>query len=82
MDMDNALMAAETLSDLRTVAEERAPFFFTSTIIGQGVPACRAARQLPLILVPGAHHNGSLRNDVWDEIEGWIGAVLARRMTS
>ena len=35
--------------------------------------------QKRLILVPGARHNGSLRNEVWDEIERWMDAVLARR---
>jgi alpha-beta hydrolase superfamily lysophospholipase len=119
-----AVVAAETFSDLRTAAEERAPFFFTSAIIGRAfrlaeqqasfqvdavspaiaagnitapvllvhgdadadTPVDHARRVLAnlhepkrLILVPGARHNGSLRNDVWDEIERWIDAVLARR---
>ena len=30
-----------------------------------------------LILVPGARHNGSLRGEVWNEIERWIDAALA-----
>jgi hypothetical protein len=29
-----------------------------------------------LLLVPGAAHNGSLRAEVWDEIERWIDDVL------
>ena len=119
-----AVVAAETFSDLRTAAAERAPFFFTSAIIGRAFrlaeqqgsfqvdavsPAIAAgnitapvllvhgdadadtpvdhARRVfanlhdpkRLILVPGARHNGSLRNEVWDEIERWIDAVLARR---
>jgi pimeloyl-ACP methyl ester carboxylesterase len=32
-----------------------------------------------LILVPGAHHNESLRGDVWPEIERWVEDVLATR---
>jgi pimeloyl-ACP methyl ester carboxylesterase len=28
-----------------------------------------------LILVPGAHHNQSLRPEVWDQIERWLDAV-------
>jgi len=120
----SAVVAAETFSDLRTVAAERAPFFFTSTIINRAfrlaeqqgsfkveavspaiaagnvtapvllvhgdadtdTPADHSKRVFAnlhepkrLILVSGAHHNGSLRNDVWSEIERWIDAVLARR---
>jgi len=29
-----------------------------------------------LIVVPGARHNGSLRADVWDEIDRWLDGVL------
>ena len=29
-----------------------------------------------LILVPGAHHNESLRGAVWDEIDAWLDEVL------
>jgi dipeptidyl aminopeptidase/acylaminoacyl peptidase len=29
-----------------------------------------------LLLVPGAPHNGSLRSEVWDEIERWIDTVV------
>jgi hypothetical protein len=32
-----------------------------------------------LILVPGAAHNGSLRPEVWDEIDRWLDDVLATR---
>jgi len=32
-----------------------------------------------LILVPGAHHNESLRGDVWPEVERWVEDVLATR---
>jgi fermentation-respiration switch protein FrsA (DUF1100 family) len=40
-----------------------------------------AARRGPrrLVLVPGAGHNGSLRDDVWDEIARWIDNVMAHR---
>lgn len=31
-----------------------------------------------LILVPGAGHNGSLRGEVWGEIERWLEEVLTR----
>jgi uncharacterized protein len=37
-----AVIAAETFSDLRTVATERAPFFFTSTIIAKGFQIAEA----------------------------------------
>jgi uncharacterized protein len=117
-----AVVAAETFSDLRTVATERAPFFFTSGIIAhafvlaeqQGrfsvdaVSPVRAAADIRvpvlvihgesdtetppdhskrvmaalagpkrLILVPGAHHNESLRGDVWEQIDAWLDEVLA-----
>ena len=29
-----------------------------------------------LIIVPGAGHNGSLRGDVWSEIDRWIDAAI------
>jgi pimeloyl-ACP methyl ester carboxylesterase len=31
-----------------------------------------------LVIVPGAGHNGSLRAEVWDEIERWVDAALDR----
>jgi pimeloyl-ACP methyl ester carboxylesterase len=113
----SAIVAAETFSDLRTVATERAPFFFTRRTIERAFalaqaeghfdvdavsPVAAAARitspvllihgakdrETPpdhsrrvynalrgpkrLILVPGAPHNGSLRPEVWQEIETWV----------
>lgn len=110
----SAVVAAETFSDLRTVATERAPFFFSPDLIERSFqlaerhghfridtvsPVAAAATitapvllihgekdsETPpdhsrrvfaalrgpkrLIIVPGAGHNGSLRADVWDEIE-------------
>jgi alpha-beta hydrolase superfamily lysophospholipase len=118
-----AVVAAETFSDLRTIATERAPFVFTPPSIRAAFamaerqaqftvdevsPEHAAARiSIPvlllhgdadtdtrpdhsrrvfaalhgpkqLILVPGAHHNGALRADVWPAIEGWIDRALAR----
>jgi uncharacterized protein len=116
----SAVVAAETFSDLRTVATERAPRFFTRGTIQRAfrlaehdagfevdaasprraaaritVPVLlihgdadvdtppahservRAALAGPsrLILVPGAHHNESLRAAaVWGEVDQWIGA--------
>ncbi len=35
-----------------------------------------------LILVPGAHHNESLRSEVWPEVERWLEDVLATRAES
>ena len=112
-----AVVAAETFSDLRTVAAERAPFFFISPVIRAGLALAEAQAQFAvdqvsplkaaskltipvllihgdadvettadhsrrvaaalagpkrLILVPGAGHNGSLRGDVWIEVERWI----------
>jgi pimeloyl-ACP methyl ester carboxylesterase len=117
----SAVVAAETFSDLRTVATERAPFFFTRGTIAQAfelaerqghfdvdavspvVAAARidvpvlvihgdADRETPpdhsrrvfealhgpkrLIMVPGAQHNGSLRPEIWDQIERWVLAAL------
>lgn len=117
----SAVVAAETFSDLRTVATERAPFFFTPWIIERAFeraereasfrvdavsPVAAAARitapvflihgeadtDTPpdhsrrvfatlrgpkrLSLVPGAGHNGSLRSEVWDDIEHWLDDVL------
>ena len=119
----SAVVAAESFSDLRTIATERAPFIFTAGLVDQALaraeeigefqvdavsPALAAgsirrpvlvihgaedvetgphhARRLfaslagpkQLILVPGAHHNESLRADVWLEVENWIDAVLGR----
>lgn len=116
-----AVVAAETFSDLRTVAAERAPFFFPPTIIRRAFqlaeqqghleidavnPASAAVgitvpvllvhgdadTETPmdhsrrvfanltgpkrLIVVPGARHNGSLRADVWQEIEQWVDTVV------
>jgi pimeloyl-ACP methyl ester carboxylesterase len=117
-----AVIAAEVFSDLRTVAAERAPFFFTEGAIRQtfqlaaeqghfevdAVSPERAAADIivpvllvhgamdidtrpehsqrvfaalkgpkRLILVPNAGHNGSLRPEVWEEIERWIDQVMA-----
>ncbi len=116
-----AVVAAEAFADLRTVATERAPFFFTRGAITRAFTVAEqkghfqvdavspvtaaakirvpvllihgdsdidtppdhsrrilAALQGPkrLILVPGAHHNESLRADVWDEVERWLDDVL------
>jgi uncharacterized protein len=116
-----AVVAAEIFSDLRTVATERAPFFFTHGAIASAFqlaeqqghfevdaasPEVAAAKiNIPvllvhgaadsdtppdhsrrvfaalagpkrLILVPGAHHNESLRGEVWDEIERWLDEVV------
>lgn len=118
-----AIVAAETFSDLQTVATERAPLFFTRAMIRAAFrvaerqanfrvdevsPEKDAARiRVPvllihgdadldtrpdhsrrvfaslsgprrLILVPGAAHNGSLRSEVWREIEAWIDQVVPR----
>ena len=117
----SAVVAVETFSDLRTVAMERAPFFFTRWIVGRAFelaeqqgrfqvdavsPVIAAERiavpvllihgaadsetppdhskrvfaalkgEKRLIIVPGAGHNGSLRAEVWDEIERWIDAAV------
>ena len=117
----SAVVAAETYSDVRTVATERAPAFFTTGVIdrafalaesqahfevdavsprtaaeritapvllihGAGdvdTPPAHSERVFAalkgpkrLILVPGAGHNGSLRSDVWPQIEQWIDTVL------
>jgi uncharacterized protein len=124
-DRITAVVAAETFSDLRTVAIERAPFFFTPGIIARAfllaeaqghfqidsvspliaatritipvllihgsadteTPADHSRRVFAaltgpkrLILVPGAGHNGSLRAEVWDEIERWLEGVLGPRV--
>jgi pimeloyl-ACP methyl ester carboxylesterase len=121
-----AVIAAETFSDIRTVAAERAPFFFTPQIIERAFrmaeqqghfdinavsPVAAAAQiRIPvlivhgaddtdtppdhsrrvfaalagpkrLIIVPGAHHNQSLREDVWIEIERWLNDVLTSAPT-
>ena len=118
-----AVVAAETFSDLRTVATERAPFFFSRGTIARAldlaeqqgrfqvdaVSPVAAASTLTqpvllihgaadidtspahsqrvlaalagpkrLILVPGAGHNGSLRGDVWAEIDRWVDGVMPR----
>jgi dipeptidyl aminopeptidase/acylaminoacyl peptidase len=117
----HAVVAVETFSDLRTVASERAPFFFTSGIVARAFqlaeqqghfsvdavsPVVAAAKiavpvllihgdadvETPadhsrrvfaalrepkrLVLVPGATHNGSLRPEIWDQIERWVRDVL------
>jgi pimeloyl-ACP methyl ester carboxylesterase len=117
----SAIVAAETFSDLRTVATERAPAFFTRGIIERSfaqaessahfqvdavsprnaaghitapvllihgaddvdTPPAHSERVFAalkgpkrLILVPGAAHNGSLRSDIWPQIEQWIDDVL------
>jgi pimeloyl-ACP methyl ester carboxylesterase len=119
----SAVVAAETFSDLRTVATERAPVFFTTGVIerafalaesqahfqADAVSPRKAAERLTapvllihgaddvetppahservfaalrgpkrLIRVPGAGHNGSLRSDVWAQIERWIDEVLRK----
>jgi len=118
-----AVVAAETFSDLRTVATERAPFFFSRGTIARALdlaeqqgrfqvdavspvaaastltqpvllihgaadidtPPAHSQRVLAalagpkrLILVPGAGHNGSLRGDVWAEIDRWVDGVMPR----
>ena len=66
----SAVVAAETFSDLRTVATERAPFFFTAGIVGRAIElaeqqgrfqvdavspvAAAAAIGIPVLLVHGA----------------------------
>jgi dipeptidyl aminopeptidase/acylaminoacyl peptidase len=35
-----------------------------------------------LIIVPGAQHNGSLRPEVWSEIERWIDTVLETKSST
>ena len=117
----SAVVAAETFSDLRTVATERAPFFFTPALVARAFqlagrqgrfavddvsPVVAASRiRIPvllihgevdldtspdhsrrvfaalngpkrLIVVPGAAHNGSLRVEVWGEVERWIDESL------
>lgn len=121
-----AVVAAETFSDLRTVATERAPGFFTSRTVDRAFelseseahfqvdavsPRQAAARiaapvllvhgaddvdtppahsqrvfaalagPKQLILVPGAGHNGSLRADVWKQIDAWLDGVLPKPRT-
>lgn len=118
-----AIVAAETFSDLKTIASDRAPFLFTKGAIrrafalaerqaafrvdevspvdaashitvpvllihGEGdvdtrpehsrrvFDALRGPKRL--IVVPGARHNGSLRADMWPEIDRWIDQALAR----
>jgi pimeloyl-ACP methyl ester carboxylesterase len=113
----SAVVAAETFSDLRTVATERAPWIFTDGQIDRAfglaereahfdvdaVSPVRAASRITvpvllvhgdadvdtppahsrrvfdalrgpkrLILVPGAPHNGSLRPEVWAQIEAFV----------
>jgi alpha-beta hydrolase superfamily lysophospholipase len=110
------VVAAETFSDLRTVAAERAPFYFSRGTIDRAflvaqrdghftadeASPLRAAPDIKasvllihgdadtdtppahskrvfaallgkkrLLLVPGAHHNESLRR-AWDDVERWI----------
>jgi len=119
----SAVVAAETFSDLRAVATERAPFFFTPGVIERAFRLAEERGRFPvdavspehaaakitapvllihgavdsdtppdhsrrvfaalkgpkrLIIVPGAGHNGSLRPDVWEEIERWIDSALIR----
>lgn len=115
-----AIVAAETFSDLRTVATERAPWIFTNGQIDRAfvlaaregrfdvdaVSPARAASRIAvpvllihgtadvdtppahsqrvfdrlkgpkrLVLVPGAPHNGSLRPEVWKEIDAFVRGV-------
>jgi hypothetical protein len=116
-----AVIAAESFSDLRTVASQRAPFVFTSGTIARAlrlaeqqahfsvddVSPVRAASAITvpvllfhgaadvdtppdhskrilaalngpkrLILVPDAHHNESLNEDAWREIDVWLATAL------
>ena len=118
-----AIVAAETFSDLRTVATERAPAILTKSTIDRAfaiaerqgnfrvddVHPQNAARRITapvllihgaqdvetppahservyaaltgpkrLLLVPGAGHNGSLRADVWEQIDRWIDGVMPK----
>ena len=121
----SAVVAAEVFSDLRTVATERAPRFFTQSVIDRALAMAEeqghfrvdavspqkaaeritvpvlllhgeldrdtppahshrvfAALRSPkkrLALVPGAHHNESLNERSWAEIQAWIDIMLARR---
>jgi len=117
----SAVVAAEIFSDLRTVASERAPFFYSAAALEKAFTLAEeqgrfrvddasplwAAAQVTapvllihgqadvdtrpahsqrvfdalkgpkrLILVPGAGHNGSLRPEVWSEIDRWLDDVL------
>jgi pimeloyl-ACP methyl ester carboxylesterase len=117
----SAVVAAETFSDLRTVATERAPSFLRQRTIDRAfalaerrasfrvddVHPQNAARRITapvlvihgaqdretppahservyaalsgpkrLLLVPGAGHNGSLRSDVWEQIDRWIQSTI------
>jgi pimeloyl-ACP methyl ester carboxylesterase len=119
----SAVVAAETFSDLRTVAMERAPSLLTRGTIDRAfalaekqanfrvddVHPHNAARRIAapvflihgaqdvetppahservysalngpkrLLLVPGAGHNGSLRADVWEQIDRWIDQMIPR----
>jgi pimeloyl-ACP methyl ester carboxylesterase len=119
----SAVIAAETFSDLRTVATERAPVFLTKGTIDRAfavaetqagfrvddvqpqISAQRITAPVLLIhgahdvetppahservyaalkgpkkflLVPGAGHNGSLRADVWEQIDRWIDQVVPK----
>jgi pimeloyl-ACP methyl ester carboxylesterase len=121
-----AVVAAETFPDLRSVATERAPWFFTNNTIRQSfeiaerqahfrveeVSPVRAAANIhvpvllihgaadvdtrpahservlaalrcdkPLIVVPGAAHDQSLRGNVWATIDDWIVAHTPRQRT-
>jgi pimeloyl-ACP methyl ester carboxylesterase len=118
-----AVVAAETFSDLRTVATERAPAVLTKGTIDRAFAAAEAQAHFrvddvrpqqsvqritapvliihgaqdaetppahservyaalngpkQLILVPGAGHNGSLRADVWEQIDRWIDGAIPR----
>ena len=114
------VVAAESFSDLRTVATERAPFFFTKGIVARAfrlaeqqghfevdavspmkaateimipvllihgaadseTPPAHSRRVLDamkgpkrLVIVPGGHHNDSLRGEVWADIEAWLEGI-------
>ena len=116
-----AVIAVETFSDLRTVASERAPFFFTAGVIRRAftiaerdgrfrvdavspvaaataitrpvllihgaedtdTPPDHSRRVLAalagphrLMLIPGAHHNESLRGADWGAIDRWLDDAL------
>ena len=118
-----AIVAAETFSDLETVATDRAPVFFTQGTIQRAFEAAereahfrvhdvqpqKSAQRITapvlvihgaddvdtppahservyralngpkrLILVPGAGHNGSLRSEVWKQIDRWLDETLPK----
>jgi pimeloyl-ACP methyl ester carboxylesterase len=89
-----AVVAAETFSDLRTVATERAPFFFTSRIIKQafqlaeqqagfqadGEPRCGCRHdQDSRAAHPRRGRSGNeALRDSWGEVERWLDEVVSQ----